>query len=754
MSTAVAERSPAADHRSGEVLSHQQILEVMVGLLAALFTALISSTIVSTALPTIMSDLHGTQRQYTWVITASLLAMTITTPIWGKLADLFNKKLLIQLSILLFVAGSVVAGVSHEIWEMMLGRAVQGIAMGGLTALVQAIMGTIIAPRQRGRYSGYMGAVMAVATVSGPLLGGVITDNLNWRWCFFVCVPLAVIALFLLQATLKLPAIAKRKVKIDYLGALLLAIAAATPMLWVTFAGKDYDWISWQSAVFAAVFIVAAGLAVLVELRVSEPMVPIRVMRNSTTALMIIASLAIGVAMFGASTFLTQYFQLAGGHSPTKAGLMTIPLIITQMLSSVIIGQIVSRTGRWKPVMVMGGFLLLIGLGGLGFTDHTTDYWQVAIWMAVMGIGVGALIQNIVLAVQNTVDVKDIGAASATISFFRSLGGAVGVTVLGAVLANEVGDKIAAGLKALGGPAAAASGSGAGDLDIKDLPAPIQTIVHNAYGDSFGELFLIAAIVAIATLLAVIFVKEVPLRTTVSMQKPDDSDAAEVVSAAGEPAADIRPAHSGAALADGAQADTVNRPVPVAAGSAQHPDAELTAVAEHAVPTQTGGINWDPNDLDDPSERLSVAALDVLAAAQDRVRAQQQLGRDKLEEIAVRLYDVSHQVDATIGSFHRQIQEIREQLLAAEPPHSPAPDGVGGDELRQYEYNLLLDSQQTADRVIRLARAEAERTLDEADQQRVELERRIEQLRGVERELTSAVSQRLRTDGTDPGQPA
>ncbi|MBO0812097.1 MAG: MFS transporter, partial [Microlunatus sp.] len=331
MSTAVAERRPVAGHqRQGEELSHREILEVMVGLLAALFTALISSTIVSTALPTIMSDLNGTQRQYTWVITASLLAMTISTPILGKLADLVNKKVLIQLSIILFVLGSIGAGASQEIWQMMVARAAQGVAMGGLTAMTQAIMGTIIAPRQRGRYSGYMGAVMAVATVSGPLVGGWITDNWNWRWVFFVCVPLAVIALFLLQITLKLPALPKRKVKIDVGGAFFLACTAAAPMLWVTFAGKDYDWISWQSGVFLAAFIVAAGVALIIELNHSEPIVPIRVMKNSTTALMILAGMAVGVGMFGAATFLTQFFQLGAGYTPTKAGLMTLPLIGAQ----------------------------------------------------------------------------------------------------------------------------------------------------------------------------------------------------------------------------------------------------------------------------------------------------------------------------------------------------------------------------------------------------------------------------------------
>lgn len=717
MSTAAAERSPATgQHRPGEELSHKEILEVMTGLLAALFTALISSTIVSTALPTIMGQLHGTQRQYTWVITASLLAMTISTPIMGKLSDLIDKKLLIQLSIVLFVIGSVIAGISGEIWQMMIGRAAQGVAMGGLTALTQSIMGTIIAPRQRGRYTGYMGAVMAVATVSGPLLGGVITDNLSWRWCFFVCVPLAVVALILLQITLKLPALPRRKVRIDYSGALFLAIAAAAPMLWVTFAGNSYDWVSWQSGVFLLAFLAAALIAVLIETKHPEPIVPIRVLRNSTTALMIVAGVGVGVAMFATATFLTQYFQLAGGDSPTKAGLMTIPMIMAQLLSSVIGGQIVSRTGRWKPVMVIGGILMLIGMGGLGLVDHATPYWQMSIFMAVAGTGIGLLIQNIVLAVQNTVDVSDIGASSATISFFRSLGGAVGVSVLGAVLADQVQSKIVDGIRALGGAAARQAGGGSGfDLDIKDLPAPIRSIVRHAYGDTFGTVFLIAGIVAIAALIAVVLVREVPLRNTVSMQRsaeqiPDGSEDAAATAA-------------------------------VSAGAASAVDPRATSAAGDQRPDPT----WNGEDPDDPAERLSVAALDVLAAAQDQLRAQQTTGRAGIEKVITRLDAVSREVDAVMGGFHRQLQEIRRQLAEGSPTASPAPDGVGGTDLRQYEYNLLLDSQRAADRVTLMARLEAERTLAAAEQQRADLEKRIEQLRGVEAELTAAVSQQLRT---------
>lgn len=781
MSTAVAERGPAVavdNHRDGGPLTHREILEVMIGLLAALFTALISSTIVSTALPTIMSDLHGTQRQYTWVITASLLAMTISTPIMGKLADLLNQKLLIQLSIILFVLGSVGAGFSHEIWQMMIARAAQGVAMGGLTAMTQAIMGSIIAPRERGRYSGYMGAVMAVATVSGPLVGGWITQSWNWRWVFFVCVPLAVISLFLLQVKMHLPVRAKRKVRIDYPGAFFLACAAAAPMMWVTFAGSDYDWISWQSGLFLAAFVVAAGIAVIIELKHPEPIVPIRVIANSTTALMIIASLGVGVGMFGASTFLTQYFQLGAGYRPTKAGLMTLPMIAAQLFSSVLAGQIVSRTGRWKPVMVIGAVLFLIGFGGLGYyLDHNTPYWQIAMWVAIGGLGVGALLQNIVLAVQNTVDVKDIGASSATISFFRSLGGAVGVTVLGALLATKVPDKITAAFSSLSpaeqaraGVEAAAMKKAGMNLDINSLQEPLRTIVHQAYGDTFGLLFLIPAIIGIATFICVIVVREVPLRTTVELRKP--ADPAQGAAAAAVPVAEelaaVATEPNVARVVDhqstGDAAVPLNNPAinPATNGHT----APLRASTTNPAGITSGHVNstdvasdqpalaaasdWDPSGLDDPAERVSVAALDVLAAAQDRARAQEALGHAKINELMDKLNDLSHEVDAAIGGFHRQVQEMRDQLLSAEPQrHAPAPDGAGGDELRQYEYNLLLDSQQAADRVTRLARAEAERTLAQAEQERVELEKRIDQLRNVERELSGRVTEQLRLPGGD-----
>lgn len=511
------DRAPRALSVPGE-MSHREILRAMTGLMAALFTAMISSTIVATALPTIIGDLGGTQRQYTWVITASLLATTVSTPIWGKLSDLFSKKALVQSAIIVFVLGSIAAGMSQSVPFLIACRVVQGLGMGGLTALAQSIMGTIVSPRERGRYSGYMGAVMAVSTVSGPLLGGVLVDSLGWRWTFYVCVPLAVISLFVLQTQLHIHTV-KRQPKVDYLGALLISVTASLPLLWVTFAGKDFAWVSWPSAAYAVGTLVAGALTVLVESKAAEPLVPLKVLRNRTAALVIVASAAVGIAMFGGTTFLGQYFQVAQGDSPTRAGLMTIPLMVAAMLSSTIAGQIISRTGRWKGFLVGGGLLLVLGLFGLSTLRHDTPQWQAGVSMGIMGLGMGALMQNLVLAVQNTVDVRDIGASSASVAFFRTLGGAVGVSALGAVLASQVQNSVAVGVKALSPQAAAAaaqSGS-AGSLDLKHMPQALAGIVREAYGDATGHIFLIAALVAVIALVAVLFIKEVPLRTTVSM---------------------------------------------------------------------------------------------------------------------------------------------------------------------------------------------------------------------------------------------
>ncbi|HEY8295192.1 MAG TPA: MDR family MFS transporter, partial [Micrococcaceae bacterium] len=499
-------------------MSHKQILEALTGLLAALFTAILSSTIVANALPTIMSELHGTQTDFAWVITASLLANAATTPIWGKLSDLFDKKLLVQLSIVIFVAGSVMAGLSDTIPLLLTARVIQGVAMGGLTALAQSIIGTIIPPRERGRYSGYMGAVMAVATAGGPLLGGFIVDSpLGWRWTFYVCVPLAIIALVLLQKTLKLQHI-KRKASIDWMGSILLTAGVSLMLIWVSFAGKAgyYGWISWQSGLMVGGSVVMLALLVLVESKVSQPIIPLKIITQRTPALAIIASIAVGIAMFASSSYLGQYYQVARGATPTEAGLLTLPMIVGNLLGSIVAGQLVSRFGKWKRYLIGGAILLIVGLGLAGTINHGTALFLVGGYTFIFGLGLGMMLQNLVLAVQNTVAARDIGAASGSVAFFRTVGGAAGVSVLGAVLGTHVTDLVNSGLRNLGVPASGGSGSAA-SLDVKDLPGPVAAVVRAAYGDGTALIFTIAAAAAVLALIAVLFIREVELRRTIDV---------------------------------------------------------------------------------------------------------------------------------------------------------------------------------------------------------------------------------------------
>ena len=512
-------------HVDEEPLTHREILEVLVGLLSGMFTAIISSTIVANALPVIIADLEGSQTQYTWVVTASLLTMTVSTPVWGKLADLFSKKLLIQISLITFAVSSVLAGFAQDVPQLIAMRAVQGLGIGGLIATAQAILGSIIPPRERGRYSGYMGATMAVGTVSGPLLGGLIVDapGLGWRWCFFACVPFAVMSLVLLHRFLRL-AHHPRDISIDYWGAALISVAASLPLLWVSFAGTAYDWISWTSGLFWAATLVATVLLLWVESRHPQPLLPLRVLRERTTTLAIIGSISVGIAMFGGSVFLGQYFQVAGGHTPTEAGLLGIPLMAGSLVGTTAAGNLITRHGRWKRFLVLGSSLLLVGLGLLATVDHTTPEWHTMVFMGLTGLGMGMLLQNYVLAVQNTVDVTEVGAASASVSFFRSLGGTVGVAVLGAILAAQVSNDVTRRLARLGVDAPH-GGAGGSLLDVDSLPGPVAEIVRSAYGDATGVIFAVAAGIAVVSLAAALLIREVPLRTTVRKVEIDVDDA-------------------------------------------------------------------------------------------------------------------------------------------------------------------------------------------------------------------------------------
>ncbi|WP_434743203.1 MFS transporter [Micromonospora sp. SH-82] len=502
-------------------MSHRQILEALSGLLLGMFVAILSSTVVTNALPRIITELHGGQSAYTWVVTSALLATTATTPIWGKLADLTNKKMLVQLALLIYVLGSVLAGLSQSTGQLIACRVLQGIGAGGLTALAQVVMATMIAPRERGRYSGYLGAVMAVATIGGPLVGGLIVDTswLGWRWCFYVGVPFALAALVVLQRTLHLPVV-RRPVRVDWLGATLITASVSTLLIWVTFAGDRFAWFSVPTLVMVLGALLLGALAVVVEFRAAEPVIPPRLFRSRTITLATVASIAVGVGMFGVSIFLGQYFQISRGQSPTVAGLMTLPLILGLLVSSTVVGQVISRTGRWKRYLVAGSALLTVGFALMGTLRADTSFVLLGVYMTLIGVGLGLTMQNLVLVVQNAVDPHELGAASSLVVFFRTLGGAIGVSALGALLSHRVDGYLTDGLTRLGAPAGS---TGDGGLpDVRALPGPIRAVVESAYGHGAADVFLTAAPFALIALIAVCFLREEPLRLHNAM--PDEPE--------------------------------------------------------------------------------------------------------------------------------------------------------------------------------------------------------------------------------------
>ncbi|CAN5131767.1 N/A [soil metagenome] len=512
-------------------MTHRQVLEALSGLLLGMFVAILAGTVVSTSLPRIISDLHGDQASYTWVVTATLLATTVSTPIWGKFSDLFSRKLLVQISLVIFVLGSALAGFSQGTGTLIVFRVLQGLGAGGLTALVQVILSDIISPRDRGRYMGFLGAVMAVGTAGGPLLGGFITDSIGWRWNFYVALPFAIAAIILIQRTLHLPKRPSRKVRIDYFGLTLIAAGVSLLLIWVTlvqfasgtvatghFAFNSVT--SWSMLIGSVVLLVGA---VIVELNVKEPILPIRLFANRTFTLVVVASLSVGVALFGTSVFLAQYMQLSRGKTPTVAGLYTLPMVIGLLVASTIFGALISRTGKWKPIMIIGAALLAVGLGLMSTLTYTTPFPLLWLFMAVMGIGLGMVMQNLVLVVQNSVDVRNIGSASAAVAFFRSLGGTIGVSVLGAILGTRVASSIKDGIlsapPATQGEAVKQLGSGGTIPNVADLTHSVRTIVESAYGQGVGEVFLIAVPLALITLICVIFLPNVALGSKTGIEQ-------------------------------------------------------------------------------------------------------------------------------------------------------------------------------------------------------------------------------------------
>lgn len=549
------------------VRSPREVFTAISGLVVGMFVAVLSGTVVSTSMPVIIADLGGTQSQYTWVITASLLATAVSTPIWGKLADLVDRKILVQISLILFTAGTVIAGFSTDT-NMLIGvRVIQGIGVGGLMSLVMIAVALIISPRERGKYMGVVGGIMALGTIGGPLLGGLLTDVWGWRSNFFVGVPFALLALVLLQFTLHLPKPQRdRKVSIDYFGIVLLAVGVSTLLIGVSMGGSQFDWDSSTSIMLAVIAGVAIAAFITVEFFVTEPIVPMSLFRNRTFTLSVVASIAIGVSMFATSVFLAQYFQLARGATPTESGLMTIPMIVGQMGASIIIGQLVSRFGKWKGWMVTGSVLTTVGVSLMATLRYDTPFLLVAVYMFVLGAGLGMVMQNLTLIVQNDTAPQQLGAASSNVNFFRTIAGTIGVTVMGAMLSTSVANYMTDALKGFTPTTPdevdALTHLASGDVPkVTQLPDTIRAIVESAYGHGIADSFIIAIPLAVISIIAIAFIKNKPLSTR--------NAAEELRAQAEESVLEVSEAEVGGNLSTGAirTVGAASAPAPTATGS-------------------------------------------------------------------------------------------------------------------------------------------------------------------------------------------
>ncbi|QKG22705.1 MFS transporter [Actinomadura verrucosospora] len=522
---------PAAPEQARPQYTHRQILEILSGLMMAMLTSMISSTVVSTALPTIVGDLGG-QDQLSWVASATLLTMTASTPLWGKVSDIIGRKLSFQTALLIFVVASVAGGLSQNIGMLIAARAVQGLGAGGLSALAQVILGDVVEPRQRGRYSGYMGAVFGVATVAGPLLGGFLVDadGLGWRWCFYVCVPLAIIAFLVIQKVLKLPKV-KRDTRIDVFGAFTITGAATAVMLLLSMGGNQFEWASTWTYALGGIAVVLVLGAVFAERAARQPILPPRLFRNPTFVLTSLGSLCVGMAMFGVMIYMPQYLQIVKGLSPTASGLMTLPLVVGMLIASIASGQLVTRTGKYKIFPVLG--MLFVGGGLFLLSRLHVDSSKVEIGgdIALLGIGLGLTMQVLILAAQNAAKMEDLASTTSGVSFFRNLGGAIGVAAFGAILNNQLPGEIAKGLSKAHIPMPKGGGSLGTPAQVHALPEPFKTIVLTAFTESLEKVFIFGVPIAAVGLITVLAMKELPLRGKAGTGKGAQAPAATPVDA-------------------------------------------------------------------------------------------------------------------------------------------------------------------------------------------------------------------------------
>lgn len=497
--------APASDSR-------RHILLVFAGLMVAMLLSSLDQTIFSTALPTIVGELDGVDHML-WVTTAYILASTIMMPVYGKLGDLIGRKGLFISAIGLFIVGSVIGGLAQDMTVLIAGRAVQGLGGGGLMILAQAIIADVVPARERGRYMGVMGGVFALSSVAGPLLGGRFTEGIGWRWAFWINIPLGILAIASAVFFLHLPKGTAARPRLDWAGMGLLAVATTALVLVTTWGGSTYDWNSPVILGLLAAAVIAGVLFVLVERRAAEPILPLHLFRDRNFNLTTGAGLIIGIAMFGAIAYLPTYLQMVTGANATEAGLLMIPMMAGLLVSSIASGQIVSRTGRYKWLPITGTVMVAVALALLSTMTPTLPVWVVCAYLTLMGIGLGASMQILVLIVQNSFPVAEVGTATAANNYFRQVGASLGSAIVGSLFVANLTSRLTERMPAGGG--------GAGDSNsltpaaVRDLPDPIREVIVGAYNDSLTPVFLYMVPVVLIAVVLLAFVNHKPLATTI-----------------------------------------------------------------------------------------------------------------------------------------------------------------------------------------------------------------------------------------------